>query len=96
MRDRDLKAINDNYGRKRKTTSYIYIPWSKYREAEGHLKLRSCLQGAVINYVPIIGKYINKLELYNQCLPRIVKDGIMTEIENTLCMRSFMNVTPVS
>ena len=58
--------------------------------------MSSCLQDAVINSAPRIGKYINKLELYRQCTPRRVKDKKMTEIENTSCVINFMRVTPVS
>ena len=70
MWDRDLKIARDNFGGKRKSTGYIYLPGSKFREAEGHLTMRSCLQDAVINYAPRIGKYINKLESYRQVPPR--------------------------
>ena len=58
--------------------------------------MRSCLQDAVINSVPRIGKYINKLGLYRQCPPRIVKDKKMSEIQNTSCVRNVMRVTTVS
>ena len=58
--------------------------------------MRSCLQDAVINYYPRIGNYIDKLELYRQCPPRIVKDTIMSEIENTSYVRNVMRMTPVS
>ena len=56
---------------------------------------RSCLQYAVINYFPRIGKYTNKHKLYRKFLPRRVKGIKMTDIENTLCMRIVMNVTPL-
>ena len=49
MWDRYRKTINHNFGRKVKSTGYIYLPGYKYRESEGHLKLRSFLQDAVIN-----------------------------------------------
>ena len=58
--------------------------------------MRSCLEDAVINFTPRIGKYINKLELYRQCPPIRVKDIKMSEIENTSCVINFMRVTPVS
>ena len=64
--DRDRKTARENFGRKRKSTGFIYLPGSKLCEAEGHLMMRSCLQYAVINSAPRIGKYINKLELYRQ------------------------------
>ena len=65
MWERDWRIKKDNFERKIKSTGYTYFPGSKYREAEGHLKLRSCLQDSVINYAPRIGKFTNKLELYN-------------------------------
>ena len=46
------------FGRKRKSTGFIYLPGSKFREAEGDLTMRSCLQDAVMNYDPRIRKYI--------------------------------------
>ena len=58
--------------------------------------MRSCLRYDVINYVPGIGKYINKLYLYRQCPPRRVKDTNISEIENTSCVTNFMRMTPVS
>ena len=72
--NRDRKIARDSFGKKRKSTGFIYLPGSKFREAEGHLSMRSCLQDAVINYAPRIGKYINRHELYRQCYPRKVKD----------------------
>ena len=66
MWDRYRKIARDNFGRKIKSTGFIYLPGSKYREVEGHLTMRLCLQDAVINYAPRIGKYINKLEFYRQ------------------------------
>ena len=80
MWDRYRIIIKHNFGIKRKSTGYIYLSGSKYREAEIHLEIRSCLQEAVINSDPRIGKYINKLELYNQFPPRRVKDTNMSEI----------------
>ena len=59
---------------KKKKTGYIYLAGSKYCEDEGYLKLRSCLKDDVINYVPIIGKYIHKHELYTQCPSKRVKN----------------------
>ena len=95
MWDRYLKIKNYNFGSKIKSTGCIYLPGSKYRESEGHLELRSCLQDAIINSAPRIGKYINKLELYNQCPPRGLKDTKMIKIKNTLCERSVVNVNPL-
>ena len=63
---RDKKIERDNSGKKRKSTGFIYIPGSKLREAEGLLLMRSCLQDAVINYAPRIGKYMYKHDLYRQ------------------------------
>ena len=70
MWDIDRKIARDNFGRKRKSIGFIYLPGSKFCEAEGHLSMRSCLQDAVINSAPRIGKQINKLELYRQFPPR--------------------------
>ena len=66
MLDRDPKKTIDNYARKIKSTGYIYLHGSQYCEAEDYLKLSSCIKDAVINYIPNIDKFINKLELYNQ------------------------------
>ena len=66
MFDRDRKMEKYNLGRKRKATRCIYHPGSYFHEGEGHLLMRSCLQDAVINYAPRIGKYIDKHELYRQ------------------------------
>ena len=59
------------------------------------MHLISCLQDTVINSAPMIVNYMNKIQLYYQCPPRRVKDINMSYIENTLCVRSVMNVTPV-
>ena len=96
MWDRDRKIAKDNFGRKRKATVCIFLPGSDFREAEGHLSMRSCLQDAVINYVTRIGKYIDKQELYRQCPPIKVKDTNISDIENNSCARNVMKVTPVS
>ena len=61
MLDRDTKMARQSFGRNRKLTGCIFLPGSGFREAEGNLKMRSCLQDAVINSAPIIGKFINKL-----------------------------------
>ena len=73
MCDIDSKIARENLGIKRKSTGFIYIHGSKFREAKCHLTMRSCLQDAVINSAHSIGKYINKMELYRQCPPRRVK-----------------------
>ena len=57
--------------------------------------MRSCLQDAIINSAPIIGKFTNKQELYRQCPPRRVKGSNISVMENTSCVRNFMKVTPV-
>ena len=95
MWDRDQIIARNNVERKIRPTGYIYLPGSKYREAESHLIMRSCLKDDVIISAPGIGQYINKLGLYKQCHPRRVKDTKMSEIENTSCVRSIMNVTQV-
>ena len=61
MWDRDRKIARDNFGRKRKPTGFIYLLGSKFREAEGHFSMRSCLQDAVINSAPSIGKQTSKI-----------------------------------
>ena len=58
MLDRDKKVARQNFGRKRKTTGLIFLPGSGFCEAEGNLKMRSCLQDAVINSAPRIGKLL--------------------------------------
>ena len=70
----DRKIAEETFGRKRKPTGFIYLPGSKLREAEGHLLMRSCIQDAVYNSAPSVGKYINKLDLYRQCPSTRVKD----------------------
>ena len=95
MFDRDRKEARQNFYKKRKATGCIFLPWSGLREAEGNLKMRSCLQDAVINSAPRIGRFINKLELYRKCPPRRVKNSHISEIENTSCERNVMKVTPV-
>ena len=94
--DKDRKIARDNFGKKRKSTGFMFFPGSDFREAEGPLLMRSCLQDAIINSSPRIGKYIDKQELYIQCLPRKVKDTNISEIENTSCVRNVMKLTPVS
>ena len=56
MWDIDWKISRDNFGRKIKSTGYIYLPGSKFREAEVHLAARSYLKDTVINSAPRIGK----------------------------------------
>ena len=63
MLDINFKVARQNFGRKRKPTGCIFLSGSGLRDALGNLKLRSCLQDAVINYAPRIGKFINKEEL---------------------------------
>ena len=60
MFDRDRREAKQNFGKKIKATGCIFLPWSRFREAESNLKMRLCLQDAVINYAPRIGKFINK------------------------------------
>ena len=74
----------------------LFLPGSGFREAEGNLKMKSCLQYAVINSAPRIGKFMNKLELYRHFPPRRVKDSHISEIEDSARVRNFMNITPVS
>ena len=58
--DRDFKVARQNFCRKIKPTGYIFLSGSGFCEAEGNLKMRSCLQDSVINSAPRIGKFINK------------------------------------
>ena len=58
--------------------------------------MRSCLQDAVINSAPRIGKFINKEELYRQCPPRRVKNSHISEIEKCACVTNVMKITPMS
>ena len=53
---RDRKVARDHLCRKRKPTEFIYLPGSKFREADGHLNMSSCLQDSGINSYPRIGK----------------------------------------
>ena len=53
--DRYRKISRDSLGNK-KSTGYIYLPGSKFREAEVHLAARSYLKDTVINSAPRIGK----------------------------------------
>ena len=96
MLDRDFKVARQNFGRKRKPTGCIFLSGSGFREAEGNSKLRSCLQDAVINSAPRIGKFINKQELYRQHPTRRVKNSHISEIEDYACAKNVMNTTPVS
>ena len=58
MWDRDRKIARDNFGRKIKSTGFIYLPESGFHEVEGYLSMKSCLKYAVINSSSRIGKYI--------------------------------------
>ena len=93
--DRDRKTARDKFGKKRKSTGF-FLPGSEFHEAEGHLSMRSCLQDAVINSAPRIGKYIYNQELYRHSPPRKLKHTNISEIENTSCVRNVMKMTPVS
>ena len=64
----DRKISRDKFFRRRKPTGFIYLPGSKLLEAEVHLLMRSCIQDAVYNSAPSVGKYINKLDLYRRAL----------------------------
>ena len=55
------EKIREFFSKKRKSTGFVHVPGSKFRETGGHLSMRPCLQDAVINYAPRIGKYIDKL-----------------------------------
>ena len=96
MLDRDMKVARKNFGRKRKPTGCIFLYGLGFCEAEGNLKMRSCLQDDVIGSAPRIGKVINKQELYRQCPPIRVKNSHISEIEAPACVINVMNITPVS
>ena len=68
MWDRYRKISGDNLGRKIKSTGFIYLPGSKFLEAEGNLSMRSCLQDAVIYSAPRIVKYIKKFNCIDSVL----------------------------
>ena len=56
MWDRYKKKERDNFCRKRRSTVFIYLPGSKFREDEGHLMMSSYLRCVVFNSAPRIGK----------------------------------------
>ena len=68
MWDRDRKIVWENVGKKGKPTGFIYVPGSKFREAEGYLLISSCLPDDVINSAPRIGKYIKNLNCTDSAL----------------------------
>ena len=96
MWDIDKKTARETFVRQKKRTGFIYVPGSKFREAEVHFSMKSFLKDDVINSAPRIEKYIDKHELYRQCPPIKVKYTNISEIENTSCVRNVMKVTPVS
>ena len=94
MWDSYMKNKRKNWKRS-KSAWCFYRLGSQYREAEGRLKLRSDLYGAILTYDPSIGKYINKHEFYRQCPPIRKKDTNMNEIENYLFVINVMILAPV-
>ena len=46
--------MSDIFRKKRKSTGYVLLTGSPYRDAEVYSQLRSCLHDAVINSAPII------------------------------------------
>ena len=66
--DRDRKISRENFGRNIKSTRFIYLPGSKFHEAEGHLSMRSFLKDDVINSALRIGKYIKNLNCTDSAL----------------------------
>ena len=96
MLDRNYKVAKHKFGKKRKPTGCIFLSGSGLRDTVGNLKLSSCLQDAVINSAPRIGKFINKEELCRQCPPRRVKNSHISEIEKCACVTNVMNITPMS
>ena len=60
MGGRDRKIKRENYGKKRKSTEFIYPPGSKIHEAQDHLTMRSFLQDDVITSDQ--GHYLSSVE----------------------------------
>ena len=52
---RERKISRYNFGIKNNSTGFIYLPISKFREAESNLTMMSCLKEAVNNSAPMIG-----------------------------------------
>ena len=75
---KDTRIRRKYPGRKQRATGYVYLKVSSYCDAEGSSQLRSCLHDAIIHASPIIGRKIDKLELYRQCTHRRLKDTHMT------------------
>ena len=94
MWDRYQRITKEIFWRRIKSTGYIDLPGSKYYVAEGQFEANIIVFNAVINSAQSIGSYI-KIELYNKCRPRRVKAANKSEIENILCMKGVMNVTPL-
>ena len=69
--DRDRKIARGNFGRRGKSTGFIYLNGSKICEAGGPLTMRSCLQYTVINSAP--------LELENTSKNRNCTDSALLE-----------------
>ena len=68
MWDEDRKIAREKFGRKRKSTGCIYLTGSKFYEAGDHLTMSSCLEDAVINFDPRIGKYIKNINCTDSAL----------------------------
>ena len=68
---------------------------TQVRESGVHLKLNLCLHGAIINYAPRIGNYINKKESYIQFPEKRLKDTNINEIKNNAYVYYVMTVTPI-
>ena len=66
---------------KHKATVFFYLEVSPYRDAEGLLHMRSCMNYAINNDAPIIvgGTYNNKL--YRKSKPVRAKETKMEEFE---------------
>ena len=82
-------------GRKLKATGFVYLKGSTYRDAEGSSQLISCLHDAIINYAPRMVGGVEKLELYQQCPPRRLRDTHMTKLEKCKCVSSVTTITPI-
>ena len=92
---KDTRTRRTYWGRKWRETGYVYLKVSSYSDAEGLSQLIFFLHDAINNTAQRMGQKIDKLELYRQCLPRIVKDTYMAELEKCECVLSVITIAPV-
>ena len=57
---KDTRIGQTYSGRKQRATGNVYLNGSPYRDAEGSSQLRLCLNDAIINAAPIIGRKIDE------------------------------------